>query len=251
MATTYAIIQARMSSTRLPGKILKELIPGVSALEYMLKRVSRCAELDNIIVATTENPSDAAIVEKMKAIGQPYFIGSENDVLDRYYKAALSAGAKEGDIIVRLTSDCPLHDPAVIDEVVRFFKSGDYDYAENAIEPYTYPDGMDTEVFSFDALLRAWKEATKPSHREHVTFHFWTNPKIFKLGHYKNPKKGQAEYRLTLDYPSDYQLLRKVAEHFAPRMDFTMDEIIEFLDAHPELKSLNKDVMRNAAHQTA
>lgn len=240
-----------MSSTRLPGKILKELLPGVSALEYMLKRVSRAAELDKIIVATTENPADLAIVEKMKAIGQPYFVGSEDDVLDRYYKAALHAGAKKGDVIVRLTSDCPLHDPAVVDDVVKFFKSGTYDYAENAIEPYTYPDGMDTEVFTFGALERAWKEATKPSHREHVTFYFWTNPELFKLGHYENPCKGQGEYRLTLDYPSDYELIRKVAEHFAPRTDFTMEEIIEFLDAHPEVKSLNKDVMRNAAHKTA
>ena len=251
MATTYAIIQARMSSTRLPGKVLKELVPGMTALEYMLKRVSRSAELDTIIVATTENPADLAIAEKMKVIGQSYFIGSENDVLDRYYQAALAAGAKEGDTIVRLTSDCPLHDPAVIDEVVRFFKRGDYDYAENCIEPYTYPDGMDTEVFSFASLKKAWKEAQKPSHREHVTFYFWTNPKIFRLGRYENPKKGQADYRLTLDYPSDYELISKVAQHFAPRMDFTMDEIIEFLDAHPEIKSLNKDVMRNAAHKMA
>ena len=251
MATTYAIIQARMSSTRLPGKVLKELVPGMTALEYMLKRVSRSAELDTIIVATTENPSDVAIAEKMKDIGQPYFIGSENDVLDRYYKAAVHAGAKEGDIIVRLTSDCPLHDPAVIDEVVRFFKSGNFDYAENCIEPYTYPDGMDTEVFSFTSLQKAWKEAQKPSHREHVTFYFWTNPELFKVGRYKNPKKGQADYRLTLDYPSDYELIRKVAEHFAPHMDFTMDEILAFLDEHPDIKALNKDVMRNAAHKMA
>lgn len=246
-----AIIQARMSSTRLPGKILKDLVPGTSALEYMLKRISPSKELQKIIVATTENLSDVAIAAKMKAIGQEYFVGSENDVLDRYYKAALRADAKEKDIIVRLTSDCPLHDPAVIDHVVQFFKKGSYDYAENAIEPYTYPDGMDVEVFTFTALEKAWKEATKPSHREHVTFYFWTNPDIFKLGHYVNPKKGQADYRLTLDYPSDYELISKVAQHFGPRMDFTMDEILSFLDAHPEIKALNKDVMRNAAHNTA
>ena len=245
------IIQARMSSTRLPGKILKELLPGVSALEYMLKRVSCSTLLDKIIVATTENPADAAIAEKMKAIGQRYFVGSENDVLDRYYQAALQAGAKHGDIIVRLTSDCPLHDPAVIDDVIKFFKSGNYDYAENAIEPYTYPDGMDTEVFTFDALEHAWKEATKPSHREHVTFYFWTNPSFFRLGHMVNPKRGQADYRLTLDYPSDYELIRSVAEHFAPSMDFTKDEIIEFLDAHPEIRKLNANVMRNVAHKSA
>ncbi|MDP3645813.1 MAG: glycosyltransferase family protein [bacterium] len=249
--STIAIIQARMSSTRLPGKVLKDLIPGVTALEYMLTRISHATLLDKIILATTENSSDVVIVEKMKGIGQSYFVGSENDVLDRYYKAAVGAGAQQGDIIVRLTSDCPLHDPAVIDEVVRYFKSGDFDYAENALEPYTYPDGMDTEVFTFDALERAWKEATMPSHREHVTFYFWTNPKLFKLGHHVNPKTDQAGYRLTLDYPSDYELIRKVAQHFAPRMDFTMDEILVFLDANPDIKALNKDVVQNAAYKTA
>ena len=249
--STIAIIQARMSSTRLPGKILKELVPGTTALEYMLTRISHATLLDKIIIATTENSSDVVIVEKMKGIGQSYFVGSENDVLDRYYKAAIGAGAQHGDIIVGLTSDCPLHDPAVIDEVVRYFKSGDYDYAENALEPYTYPDGMDTEVFTFDALERAWKEATKPSHREHVTFYFWKNPGLFKLGHCENPKAGQADYRLSLDYPSDYELISKVAQHFAPRMDFTMDDILEFLDAHPEIKNLNANVSRNAAHKTA
>lgn len=240
-----------MSSTRLPGKILKDLVPRITALEYMLKRISRSKELEKIIIATTENPADAAIADKMKAIEQQYFIGSENDVLDRYYKAAVQVGAKQGDIIVRLTSDCPLHDPAVIDEVVRFFKSGDYDYAENCIEPYTYPDGMDVEVFTFGALEKAWKEAMKPSHREHVTFYFWTNPELFKLGHYVNPKEGQADYRLTLDYPSDYEVISKVAQHFAPRMDFTMDEVLAFLDTHPEIKELNASVSRNAAHKTA
>src|SRR3989344_5253488 len=246
-----AIIQARMSSTRLPGKVLKDLVPRVTALEYMLKRISRSKELEKIIVATTENAADVAIADKMKAVGQQYFIGSEDDVLDRYYKAALWVGAQQGDTIVRLTSDCPLHDPAVIDEVVRYFKSGDYDYAENCIEPYTYPDGMDTEVSTFDALERAWKEATITSHREHVTFYFWKNPGLFKLGHYENPKKGQADYRLTLDYSSDYELISKVAQHFAPRMDFTMDEILAFLDANLEIKNLNASVSRNAAHKTA
>ncbi len=249
--STIAIIQARMSSTRLPGKILKELVPGTTALEYMLTRISYATLLDKIIIATTENSSDVVIVEKVKGIGQSYFVGSENDVLDRYYKAALDTGAKKGDVVVRLTSDCPLHDPAVIDEVIKFFKSGDYDYAGNALEPYMYPDGMDTEVFTFDALERAWKEATMPSHREHVTFYFWKNPGLFKLGHYENQKKGQADYRLSLDYPSDYELIRKVAEHFAPSIDFTMDDILAFLDANPEIKNLNASVSRNAAHKTA
>src|SRR5262249_8069487 len=121
----------------------------------------------------------------------------------------------------------------------------------NNLEPYTFPDGMDVEVFSFDALEKAWKEATKPSHREHVTFYFWKNPLIFRIGQYINSKPGQAGYRLTLDYPTDYEVLKKVAAHFAPRMDYSMQEIIDFLNAHPDVKALNAAVARNASWQSA
>lgn len=251
LPNVFAIVQARMSSTRLPGKVLLELVPHVSVLEFMLERVSRSKEIGKTIVATTENPNDKVLAERLKRMGQPYFVGSENDVLDRYYQAAKKFGAKSGDAIVRITSDCPVIDPEIIDKTIRFYKEGNFDYATNNREPYVYPDGMDTEVCSFDALEKAWKEATKLSHREHVTFHFWMHQDLFKVGQYGNEKLNQGDYRLTLDYPSDYELLKRVCEHFAPRRDFTMQEIIDFLDAHPEVKALNADVARNAAFKTA
>lgn len=246
-----AIIQARMSATRLPGKVLKDLLPGVAVMEYMLKRVAECKEIVKTIVATTKNPNDKVLAEFLEKKGIPYFVGNENDVLDRYYKAAKNYGAAAGDVIVRLTSDCPVIDPKEIDKTIRFFRENDFDYASNNLEPYSFPDGMDTEVFSFDALERAWKETTKESHREHVTFYFWKNPHIFKIGQYKNPKPNQRAYRLTLDYLSDYELLKRVAENFAPRMDYTMQEIIDYLDANPLVKQLNADVVRNVSWQSA
>ncbi len=246
--STIAIIQARMNSTRLPGKVLLEIAPGKSILECMLERVTASKSIDKIVVAVTENPKDVALVQFLEKIHQPYFVGSEDDVLDRYYKTAKAFGAQKEDIIVRMTSDCPLIDPKIIDETIQFFRSGDYDYASNNLEPYTYPDGMDTEVFTFAALEKAWKEATETSHREHVTFYFWKNPEIFRIGQYRNSISNQACYRLTLDYPEDYELLKRVYESLAPRKPiFTMKDILEFLDESPDIKKLTSEVERNAS----
>ncbi|HCM43589.1 TPA: hypothetical protein DIS55_01390 [Candidatus Kaiserbacteria bacterium] len=250
--TVVAIIQARMSSTRLPDKVLLDIAPGKTVLACMLERVSKSKGIDKIIVATTENPNDQTLVEYLKTIGQPYFVGDENDVLDRYYQAAIAHGTKTGDIIVRMTSDCPLIDPRVVDETIRFYKDNDFDYASNNLEPYTFPDGMDVEVFSFDALEKAWKEATKPSHREHVTFYFWKDPRIFKIGQYVNQKQNQAGYRLTLDYPGDYELLKAVYRALYPRDPlFTMRDILTFLDTNPDVKKLNAEVERNVSWGSA
>ena len=151
-----------------------------------------------------------------------------------------------------MTSDCPIIDPQVIDKTIEYYKENDFDYASNNLEPYTHPDGMDTEVFSFDALEKAWKEAKSPAHREHVTFYFWKNPQIFKIGQYKNPKEGQAGYRLTLDYPGDYELLKAVHQHLYPKDAlFSMEDILAFLDSHPEIKNLNSEVERNKSWKSA
>ncbi len=250
--STFAIIQARLGSTRLPGKVLLDIEPGKSVLLCMIERVAGSEEIDKIIIATTTNPKDKEISDYLEKIGQPCFVGSENDVLDRYYQAAKAFGAKSGDIIVRMTSDCPIIDPKVIDETIRHFKCGDFDYSSNNLEPYTYPDGMDTEVFSFDALEKAWKEATSEPHREHVTFYFWKNPEVFKIGQYINPNKNQSGYRLTLDYPGDYELLKSVYQNLYPKDSmFTLRDILEFLDANPEIKKLNTEVERNASWKAA
>jgi spore coat polysaccharide biosynthesis protein SpsF len=249
---TFAIIQARMGSTRLPGKILLDIGPGVSVLDCMLARVAACKEIDTTIIATTTNEKDQVLVDYLTERNIPQYVGSEEDVLDRYYQAAKAHGAKEGDVIVRMTSDCPLIDPKVADTTVRFFKDGDYDYASNNLEPYTYADGMDTEVFSFETLERAWKEAVTPAHREHVTFYMWKNPDIFKIGQYVNPKEGQQAYRLTLDYQEDLDVLSDVYTHLYPTNPlFTMEDILFYLDEHPEIKKINTDVERNASWKAA
>ena len=249
---TIAIIQARMSSTRLPGKVLLDIAPGKTILACMLERVAASKEIDKTVIATTTNPKDQVLVDYLEKTGQPYYVGSENDVLDRYYQAALAHGAKQGDIIVRMTSDCPIIDPKVIDETIRFFKSGDFDYASNNLEPYTYPDGMDTEVFSFDTLEKAWKEAINTSHREHVTFYMWKNPSMFKIGQYVNPQKDNAGYRLTIDYKEDFELLQAVYTALYPKNNlFTIKEITDFLDANPDIKNLNTEVVRNASWKAA
>ena len=245
---TFAIIQARMGSTRLPGKVLLNIAPGTTILECMIGRVKHCVEIDKTIIATTESLEDTVLVEYLKENNIPYYIGSENDVLDRYYRTAIAHGAKKGDTIVRMTSDCPFIDPVVVDTTIRFFKDGDFDYVSNNLEPYTYPDGMDTEVLSFETLDRTWKEALTPVQREHVTFYIWKNPEIFKLGQCLNSKPNQANYRLTLDYQKDLELLQKVYAGIHPKNTlFTMEEILSYLDAHPELINININTERNAS----
>lgn len=247
---TIAIIQARLGSTRLPQKVLLPLTPGHTALSCELARVKQAKLIDKILVATTTSPADQKLIEYLDAIGQEYFAGSEDDVLDRYYNAALDFEAKASDTIVRLTADCPVIDPKIIDQVVGIYLHGGFDFVSNSLQPYSYPDGMDVEVFSFRSLEKAWREAVLPSHREHVTFYFWQNPKLFKIYYHKN-STDLSKFRLTLDYPQDYELLKKVVEHFAQRLDCRMDEIITFLDQHPEIKQINANLVQNAGWQSS
>jgi spore coat polysaccharide biosynthesis protein SpsF (cytidylyltransferase family) len=244
-----AIIQVRMRSTRLPGKVLLPLSGKKAALECMLERVQRSKLLGKVVVAASDAPEDAELHALLGKIGQPYAVGSEDDVLDRYYRCA-ERFCVPGDVIVRLTSDCPVIDPRVIDEAIRFYLGGRYDYASNSLEPYSWPDGMDVEVFSYRLLERAAREAVLPSEREHVTFYFWKHPERFKVGYLRN-KKNLSSYRLTLDHPGDYALLKNVYGHFSPRVDFSMEEILKYLDAHPDVKKLNSAAARNAGWQSA
>ena len=235
-----AIIQARMGSSRLPNKILMPVL-GIPLLGWMLKRVATCMEISNIVVATTTDPRDDAIETFVLQAGYQIFRGSEHDVLDRYYQAALSGAS---DAIVRLTSDCPLLDPEVLGEMVRTFVQSDVDFLSNSEPlPSTWPDGMDVSIVRFDALQRAAKNAHKPSEREHVTFYFWNNPELFrckKIHHVPDWSK----YRITLDYLEDYELFKCVMEHFGSNnpdaiVRVTVAEIISYLDNHPEVFALN------------
>jgi len=242
---TVVIIQARLGSTRLPGKVLLELGPGKTVLDCMLDRVKRSRLVDEVLVATTDSLQDYPLVKWLESRSQKYFKGSEQDVLDRYYNAAKAVGMDEMDVVVRLTADCPLIDPHVIDEVIQFFRNNSFDYVSNGLEPYTYPDGMDTEVFSFALLERAWQEAIDLSYREHVTFHFWKNPDIFRIGKYVNKDISQGQFRLTLDYVEDLALIRDVYRTLMPKGDFTMDDIIQYLVSNPKVRNCNVHFKRN------
>ena len=177
-----AIIQARMTSTRFPGKVLAEL-DGQPMLSYMLKRVLRSKSLAQVVVATTTNDTDAPIIDLCDNLGVRTYRGDEFDVLGRY---AAASEMVDADILVRLTADCPLMDPLLIDHAVNLFQASEYDYLSNAIE-LTYPDGLDIEVFAKSALLKAHREATLPFHREHVTSFIWENllPKHYHQIHLK------------------------------------------------------------------
>jgi len=243
-----AIIQARMSSTRLPGKVLKP-VRGRPLLAHMMERVSRAHNLHEIVVATTVSGADAEIVGLCEKSGFACFRGSEDDVLDRYYQAALQMKC---DVVVRLTGDCPLIDPKVIDDVIGAYLSGHYDYVANTAPPVgTFPDGMDVEVFSFGALERAWREAMKPSEREHVTFYFWKNPQLFSTFRYDLPE-DLSKYRLTVDYPQDFEVISSVLTELYPQNpQFSMEEVITFLEAHPDILAKNAHVAWNLGWQPA
>lgn len=240
---TTAILQARMGSTRLPGKMLLPIIDGKGALELMLERVSAATLLDRVVVATTTLIEDDPLVHLCEKLGVACFRGDSGNVLDRYYQCARTVG--RDDVLVRLTGDCPLHDPAVIDSVVAFFREGQYDYAANT-HPPTYPDGLDAEVFSFAALERAWREATLLSEREHVTYYLYTHPESFRVGNLAQEEDLSA-HRWTLDEPADLEFIRQVYASLYPSGEkFGMRDVLALLNERPELLNINQDIVRNA-----
>ena len=226
-----AIVQARMSSTRLPGKVLKP-IEGEPLLEILFDRLKKSALLHQVVLATTKASQDDPIVNFAQTKEIPVYRGSEDDVLSRYYEAAKAAHA---DVIVRLTADCPMLDPEVVDTLVSFYLDHhrEYDYIANtAPPPGTYPEGMDVEVFSFRALEKAWREARKYSDREHVTFYFWKNPdrfRTFRLDH----EPDLSDVRVTVDYDDDFEFLKRMIRHFKQNKIFgSMQEIADYARAN-------------------
>ena len=217
-----AIIQARMGSSRFPGKVLSDL-NGHPVLWHVIDRVKRATSIDDIIVATTDSALDDSISRFCEAISVCCFRGSEEDVLDRFYQAAKSLNA---DIVVRITADCPLIDPEVIDQVVARFQEGDLDYVSNTIR-YTYPEGLDTEVFSFAALETAWREARTPAEREHVT-PYLRKPGFRVCNVQSTTPVMPGAYRLTIDYPSDLQFIRGLYEKGGNAA--SLESLIELMD---------------------
>ena len=240
---TIAIVQARLGSTRLPGKVLAD-IAGQPMLWHVIQRLRRATALDDIWVATSAQAGDDALAAYCAAQGFAVFRGSEEDVLDRYYQAARTAGA---DIVVRITADCPLLDPAVVDKVVRAFDPACHDYVANVFR-YTYPDGLDTEVFSFAALERAWREAVPGPEREHVTVLMRTSGR-FRTGpnveHTTDLSRRQL--RWTVDTPTDLAFVRRVFAAFGDR-PFGLEEVLGLLEKNPTLMQMNESSIRNEGY---
>ena len=237
-----AIIQARMGSTRLPGKVMMDLA-GEFMLGRVVDRLRRASSLHEVVVATTTNSDDDHIVALCGERGWPVCRGSEDDVLDRYYHAAVAHSA---DAVVRITSDCPLIDPGVIDKVVQEFLSAypDIDYVSNCIQR-TFPRGLDTEVISFNALDQAWREDSDPSHREHVTQYIIRNPGRFRIRGVEN-EVDYSHMRWTVDTPEDLAFVRKIYEHFG-NDDFSWSDVLTLLERHPEWLEINRNVQQKAA----
>lgn len=243
-----AIVQARMGSTRLPGKALHRVL-GRPLLGHLLDRLLLSRRLETIVIATTTSDIDRRIKAFAEAEGVLAFAGSEDDVLDRYYRAAEQYKI---DPVVRITADCPLLDPAVVDLVIERFLDGGTDYVSNAAPPpVTYPDGMDVEVFSFAALQRAWREAVKPSDREHVTFYLWNHPERF-IAKRVDHSPDWSGYRLTVDCPDDLRVVEAVIiELLSQDPRAGLEQIVSYLERNPGVKTLNASIARNQGWASA
>jgi spore coat polysaccharide biosynthesis protein SpsF len=236
-----AIIQARMGATRLPGKVLED-IAGQPMLARVVNRTCRAKTLNSVVIATTTQPADDVIVRLCGDQGWPFFRGSEEDVLDRYYQAAL---ASQVDAIARITSDCPLIEPEIIDKVVSEFLSSylEVDYVSNTLVR-TFPRGLDVEVMSFAALEKAWREDSNPSWREHVTSYIWRHPEKFKIRNVANDT-DYSYMRWCVDTSEDLAFVRKVYDCFQNDA-FTWRQVLRLLKKHPEWLEINQHVRQKA-----
>lgn len=242
---TTAIIQARVSSTRLPGKVLKELPPGsgITVLGQVIRRLRKCRKLNDIIVATTTEKEDDELVHIAQREGAKYFRGSKEDVLSRYY---LAARENNSDIVVRITSDCPCIDPEVVDSVIEKHLATKADYTLNTLIR-TFPHGLDTEVLSFDTLEKTYMEATEAFEREHVSPYIYkSNPQMFKITSVEAPARLRVpDIRITLDTEEDYALLCAVFDYLYPQNEFFgAEDIIKLFRDKPWLRTINKKIVQ-------
>lgn len=238
---TVIIVQARMTSTRLPGKVLKEVL-GKTLLEYLIERLRRVKLADEIVIATTINHTDQPIVDLCRRLNVAVTRGSEHDVLARYYEAAKLHHA---DVIVRVTSDCPAIDPAVIDRVIAFYRDhpGQYDYVSNSLKQ-SFPYGMAVEVFPFNALEEAAREAKADPEREHVSPFLYTRPERYRIGQVVYPR-NLSHHRWTVDTPEDFELIRLILEALYPvKPEFEMQDVLALLDQHPDWVQINAHVQQ-------
>lgn len=233
-----AIIQARVGSERLPGKVLLDL-HGKSVLARVISRAQAMKRAHEVIVATSHGRADDRIAEECARLGVQCSRGSESDVLDRFAKAARETSA---DACVRITADCPLLDPGVSDSIIGRFEDADggADYVSNKI-PQSFPRGLDTEVFSRDALERACREATLPYERVHVTPYLYRHPELFRLIPVMSDV-DRADWRWTIDTPEDLEFVREIYRRLAGREDFTWLEVVDIVESNPDLMLVNRHV---------
>jgi glutamate-1-semialdehyde 2,1-aminomutase/spore coat polysaccharide biosynthesis protein SpsF len=239
-----AIVQARMGSSRLPGKTLMD-VAGRPLLGHLVDRARRIPGLEAVVIATTDRPADRAIIAFAEAEKLPVYAGSEDDVLDRFHQAAMRFGVS---VVVRVTPDCPLLDPGVAGRVLRRFLDarGALDYVSNT-QPPTFPDGQDTEVFSAAALARAWREARLRSEREHVTPYIWKHPDRFRLANVRHVEDLSA-LRWTVDEAADLEFVRVVSARLTGAGPFGMDEVLALLRREPALLDINRSHTRNEGY---
>jgi spore coat polysaccharide biosynthesis protein SpsF (cytidylyltransferase family) len=235
---TLCIIQARMNSTRLPGKILMR-VRDKTILEYVLIRVRQAQNIDKIVIATTDRKEDDATENLCKEINADCYRGSENDVLDRFYQAAKKY---EADTIIRITGDCPLLPPEIIGQLLDKFNEGNFDMVSSGP---SFAEGFDCEIFSFKMLELAARSASKISEREHVTLYLHTHPEVCKKCVVEN-KTDDSKYRVVVDEPRDFEVVKTIIENLYSRDPyFTADDVKKFLDMHPEVAQINSDIVRN------
>jgi len=237
-----AVVQARMGSSRLPGKVLADL-GGETVLARVVHRLSRARSVQQIIVATSISAKDDAVAYECDRLQVECFRGSEHDVLDRYYRCA---DAFAPSAVVRITADCPLIDPALVDLTIRAFEENTCDYASNALVP-RYPRGLDVEVFTMSALARAWREASQPYEREHVTPYLYEHPDLFRLFSCQ-AEADYSHHRWTLDTAHDLELVRAIYARFGNQHHFGWWEVLQVLGNEPRLALLNSHVVQKAVH---
>lgn len=235
-----AVVQARMESTRLPGKVLMD-IEGQTMLGRVIERVRQARELNDVVVATTDRPADKAIVEACGQLGVAVYQGDSDDVLDRYYQVVKQHEAR---VVVRVTADCPLIDPEIIDQVVTVFLEDEADYASNTLTR-SYPRGLDVEVFSTAALERAWGEADQQHQREHVTPYFYQNPKLFKLKAVAHAE-DLSHLRWTVDRQEDLELVREIYSRLPADYVVSWQEIVALIYREPDLLTINRHIQQKA-----
>jgi len=232
-----------MGSTRLPGKVMLDVC-GQTVLARVVQRVRRSRLAGDVVIATTTKSSDDVVVEECTRLGAEVFRGSESDVLDRHYNAANHFHA---DAVVRICSDCPLIDPEIIDQTIQSFLDAQADYASNALER-TYPRGLDTEVLTWQALERCWREARAFYQRSHVTPYIYENPDQFRIVRVRG-RKDYSHCRWTLDTAEDLAFIRAVYERMEDKDGFSWRDVLSVLDEEPELMELNQHILQKVLQE--